>query len=338
MDSPVRWGPDAISAETARGDALSGGSSAVAGKTANSICYWYAAFTVRVSSSVSSSVGLSGSPSPDFVGGATGFGSVVDVTPGTVNNRRPTFTRSPALGRRFFLIMRNPPRSQRRVNPASARPNVLIVQYLQYFQIADRGRAVGPMRRTLHHWLCPVGCHIDFAYVSKDVLPTDEALEAWRQLVATRRTEDGAHTVEILDRIAVDRRPLIGVASGPAYLCGPVRPHRGHARHADRAPSKPHAFASLPREPLPTHELILPRGLAWINRLALGCPDPACSHPPHRLLRELGAIRAVDFAEPFETNAILLTTIGTDVAAVHLIACSTERSCQTIQQLPPKFL
>ena len=66
-------------------------------------------------------------------------------------------------------------------------------------------------------------------------------------------------------------------------------------------------------------------------------PDPACSHPPHRLLCELGAIRAVDFAEPFETNAILLTTIGTDVAAVHLIACSTERSCQTIQ-LPPKFL
>jgi hypothetical protein len=46
--------------------------------------YWYAAFTVRVSSSVSSSVGLSDSLSPGFVVGAARFGSVIDVTPGTV--------------------------------------------------------------------------------------------------------------------------------------------------------------------------------------------------------------------------------------------------------------
>ena len=102
----------------------------------------------------------------------------------------------------------------------SARPNVLIVQYLQNFQIADRhpGDAVGPMRRALHHCLCPVGCHIGFAYVSKDVLPADEALEAWRQVVATRRTEDGTHAVEILDRVAVDRRLPIEVAGGCACL------------------------------------------------------------------------------------------------------------------------
>jgi hypothetical protein len=70
--------------------------------------YWYAAFTVRVSSSVSSSVGVSNSLSPGFVAGAAGFDLVIDVTPGTVTSRRPTFTRSPAPGRRLFLIMRNP--------------------------------------------------------------------------------------------------------------------------------------------------------------------------------------------------------------------------------------
>jgi hypothetical protein len=36
--------------------------------------------------------------SPDFVVGAARFGSVIDVTPGTVISRRPTFTRSPAQG------------------------------------------------------------------------------------------------------------------------------------------------------------------------------------------------------------------------------------------------
>jgi hypothetical protein len=56
--------------------------------------YWYAAFIVRAYSSASSSVGLSYSPTPGFVGGATGLGSVIDVTPGTVISRRPTFTRS----------------------------------------------------------------------------------------------------------------------------------------------------------------------------------------------------------------------------------------------------
>ena len=33
---------------------------------------------------------------------------VIAVTPGSVISRRPTFTRSPAPGRRLFLIMRNP--------------------------------------------------------------------------------------------------------------------------------------------------------------------------------------------------------------------------------------
>jgi hypothetical protein len=65
-----------------------------------------------VSSSITSSVGLSGSPSPDFGVGTAGVGSVIDVTPGSVTNRRPALTRSPALGRRFFLIMRNPARSK----------------------------------------------------------------------------------------------------------------------------------------------------------------------------------------------------------------------------------
>jgi hypothetical protein len=49
---------------------------------------------------------------PDFGVGTAGVGSVIDVTPGSVTNRRPALTRSPALGRRFFLIMRNPARSK----------------------------------------------------------------------------------------------------------------------------------------------------------------------------------------------------------------------------------
>lgn len=105
------------------------------------------------------------------------------------------------------------------------------------------------MRRTLHHCLCPVGCHIGLAYVSKDVLLTDEALEAGRQAVATRRTEYSPYAVEMLDRIAVDRRQRMGVTAGSTYLCGPVRVrHRGYARHADHAPSNPHTFAGLQRE------------------------------------------------------------------------------------------
>src|SRR6185437_6633220 len=147
----------------------------------------------------------------------------------------------------------------------SARSNVLIVEYLQYFQIADRhpGHAVGPMRRALHHWLLPVGCHIGFADVSKNVLPADEALEAWLQFVGARWTENGAHAIEILDRMAVDqRRRLIRVASGTTCLCELVRVrHRRHARWADRAPSNPHAFASLSGRSFPAHALILPRDL-----------------------------------------------------------------------------
>jgi hypothetical protein len=70
--------------------------------------YWYAAFTIRVSSSVGSLAGLSDWQSAGFVTGAAGFGLVIDLTPGTVISRRPTFTRSPVPGRRLFLIMRNP--------------------------------------------------------------------------------------------------------------------------------------------------------------------------------------------------------------------------------------
>jgi hypothetical protein len=129
------------------------------------------------------------------------------------------------------------------------------------------------MRRALHHCLCPAGCHIGFAYVSKDLLPTDEALETWRQIVATRRTEDGTHAVEMLDSVSVDRRLPIGVAGGPAYLCGPVRiRHRGHARYADRVPSNPNAFASLQRAFLPTHESILPYRKAPLFSGIFGVP------------------------------------------------------------------
>ena len=63
---------------------------------------------------------------------------------------------------------------------------------------------------------------MDCADVSEDVFPADEAIEAWRQRVDTRRTEDGAHTVEILDRIAVDQRLPIRVTSGATLLCRPV--------------------------------------------------------------------------------------------------------------------
>src|SRR5690349_9099683 len=146
----------------------------------------------------------------------------------------------------------------------SARSNVLIVEYLQYFQIADRhpGHAFGPIRRALHHCLLPVGSHIGFADVSKNVLPADEALEAWLQLVGARRTENSAHAIEILDRMAIDQRLLIGVVSGTACLCGLVRVrHRRHARCADRAPSNPHTFASLSGQSFPAHALILPRDL-----------------------------------------------------------------------------
>lgn len=115
-----------------------------------------------------------------------------------------------------------------RQNPASARPNVLILQNLQDFQIADRHPcdAPGPMRRTLHHGLCPAGCHIGFAQVSKDILRSDEALEARRHVVATCRTEDGTHAVKILDRTAVDRLMSTRVAGRSAHLWGLVR-----ARH-----------------------------------------------------------------------------------------------------------
>ena len=148
------------------------------------------------------------------------------------------------------------------VSFSSARSNVLIVEYLQYFQIADRhpGHAVGPIRRALHHWLLPVGCHIGFADVSKNVLPADEALEAWLQFVGARWTENGAHAIEILDRTAVDRRRLTGIARRPA--CGRrwvrVR-HRGDARCADRAPPNPHAFANLPGRSFPAHSFRLLR-------------------------------------------------------------------------------
>ena len=67
--------------------------------------YWYAAFIVRLSSSASSSIGLSDSPSPGFVVGTTKLGSVIDLKPGTVIRRRPTFTCSPALRRRSFRVM-----------------------------------------------------------------------------------------------------------------------------------------------------------------------------------------------------------------------------------------
>src|SRR5512142_389630 len=70
---------------------------------------------------------------------------------------------------------------------ASAGSNVLVFEYLHDFQVAERHpvHAVGPVRRALHH-----GLTLRHADVPKDLLPADEALEAWRQRVAARRTED----------------------------------------------------------------------------------------------------------------------------------------------------
>src|SRR5688572_983849 len=77
--------------------------------------YWYAAFTIRMTSSTRSSVGFSGLASPDVVGTA-GAGSVIDLTSGAMIGRRPALTRSPAPGRRFFVIS-PPERPDRQVFP-----------------------------------------------------------------------------------------------------------------------------------------------------------------------------------------------------------------------------
>ena len=62
----------------------------------------------------------------------------------------------------------------------------------------------------------------------------------------------------MLDGVAVDRRMPSGVASGHACLGRPVPiRHRGHARHAQGAPSNAHAVARLQRASLPTHEFFL---------------------------------------------------------------------------------
>ena len=156
----------------------------------------------------------------------------------------------------------------------SARPNILIVQYFQNNQIADRypGDTVRPIRRALHHCLFPLGRRVGFAYAAEDVLTANEALDTLHQLVATRWTEDGTHAIKILDRVAADRWLPIGAASGHAYLFGhlPIR-HRRHARHPHGAPSDAHAIAGLQRASLPTHQSILTRGRGrrqpWLRSL-----------------------------------------------------------------------
>ena len=176
---------------------------------------------MRVTSSIRSSVGFPGSPSPDFVVGTAG--SRLGVSP----PERP----DPRVFR-VFPDRGSAPRSRPRANA--------------------KGTASWALLRGLPYRL---------ADVSKDVLPADEPPEARRRDVAARRTVDGAHAVEILDRVAVDRRLPLTAARGPACRCGLVRVrHRRNARHADRAPSKPHAFAGLPGISVPTHEPILTQG------------------------------------------------------------------------------